>query len=105
MPESDICFMTATEMAHRIRARELSCREVMQAHLTRIDRINPKPLDNIVISPAGMMKKKEAASYDDMATKRRKKHKNKIAGLVISMCYNEQKSKFSLFTNPSYDGK
>ena len=41
MPESDICFMTATEMAHRIRARELSCREVMQAHLTRIDRINP----------------------------------------------------------------
>ena len=42
MSESDICFMTATEMAQRIRARELSCREVMQAHLTRIDRINPK---------------------------------------------------------------
>jgi amidase len=41
MSESDICFMTATEMAHRIRARKLSCREVMQAHLTRIDRINP----------------------------------------------------------------
>jgi amidase len=41
MSESDICFMTATEMAHRIRARQLSCREVMQAHLTRIDRINP----------------------------------------------------------------
>ena len=42
MSESDICFMTATEMSQRIRARELSCREVMQAHLTRIDRINPK---------------------------------------------------------------
>jgi amidase len=41
MSESDIYFMTATEMAHRIRARKLSCREVMQAHLTRIDRINP----------------------------------------------------------------
>jgi hypothetical protein len=37
----------------------------------------------------------------NMAAKRRKKHKNKISGLVISMCYNEQKSKFSLFTNPS----
>jgi len=37
----------------------------------------------------------------DMAAKRRKKHKNKISRLVISMCYNEQKSKFSLFTNPS----
>ena len=42
MSESDICFMTATEMVQRIRARELSCRDVMQAHLTRIDRINPK---------------------------------------------------------------
>jgi len=37
----------------------------------------------------------------DMAAKRRKKHKNKISGLVISMCYNEQKAKFSLFTRPS----
>jgi hypothetical protein len=37
----------------------------------------------------------------DMAAKRRKKHKNKISGLVNSMCYNEQKSKFRLFTNPS----
>jgi hypothetical protein len=26
-----------------------------------------------------------------MAAKMRKKHKNKISGLVISMCYNEQK--------------
>ncbi len=42
MSESDICYMTATEMAQRIQARDLSCREVMQAHLTRIDRINPK---------------------------------------------------------------
>jgi hypothetical protein len=36
-----------------------------------------------------------------MAAKRHKKHKNKISGLVISMCYNEPKSKFSLFKNPS----
>jgi hypothetical protein len=36
-----------------------------------------------------------------MATKRHKKHKNQISGLVISMCHNEQKSKFRLFTNPS----
>jgi amidase len=42
MSESDICFMTATEMAQRIRAGELSCRELMQAHLTQIERINPK---------------------------------------------------------------
>jgi len=30
----------------------------------------------------------------DMAAKRHKKHKNKISWIVISMCYNEQKSKF-----------
>ena len=30
----------------------------------------------------------------DLAAKKRKKHKNKFSGFVISMCYNEQKSKF-----------
>ena len=41
MSTSEICFMTATEMARRIRKRELSCREVMQAHLNQIERVNP----------------------------------------------------------------
>ena len=31
---------------------------------------------------------------NDMAAKRRKKHKNKISESVISMGYNERKSKF-----------
>jgi amidase len=34
--------MTATEMTRRIRARELSCQTVMEAHLEQIDRVNPK---------------------------------------------------------------
>ena len=33
--------MTATEMTKRIRTRALSCREVMEAHLNQIDRVNP----------------------------------------------------------------
>ena len=37
----------------------------------------------------------------NIAAKRRKKHKNQILGLVSSMCYNEQKSNFKLFTNTS----
>jgi hypothetical protein len=36
-----------------------------------------------------------------MAAKRRKRHKNQISGFVNSMCYNEDKSKFRHFTNPS----
>jgi len=36
----------------------------------------------------------EKLIYDIViAAKRRKKHINEISGLVISMCYNEQKSK------------
>ena len=42
MSSPEICFMTATEMVQRIRKQELSALEVMQAHLTQIDRVNPK---------------------------------------------------------------
>jgi amidase len=38
----EICFLTATELAHHIRARELSAVEVMDAHLSQIERVNPK---------------------------------------------------------------
>ena len=41
MSTSEICFMTATEMVQRIHSRELSCREVMEAHLKQIERVNP----------------------------------------------------------------
>jgi amidase len=41
MSNSEICFMTATEMAQRIRNKELSCREVMEAHLNQVERVNP----------------------------------------------------------------
>jgi len=41
MSTTDICFMTATELARRIRTRELSARAVMEAHLTQIERVNP----------------------------------------------------------------
>jgi amidase len=37
----EICFMTATDMSRRIRERALSAREVMEAHLARIERVNP----------------------------------------------------------------
>jgi len=40
-------------------------------------------------------------SNSDIAAKRREKHKNPISELVNSMCYNEQKLKFRLFTNPT----
>jgi len=39
---SDLCFLTATELARRIRAREVSVTEVVQAHLAQIERVNPR---------------------------------------------------------------
>ena len=42
MSYSEICFMTAIELVRRIRAKELSAKEVMEAHLAQIERVNPK---------------------------------------------------------------
>ncbi len=39
---SDISFMTAREMLALIRQKRLSAREVLQAHLRQIERLNPK---------------------------------------------------------------
>jgi amidase len=39
---SDLCFMPARELVDRIRAQEVSAREVMLAHLEQINRVNPK---------------------------------------------------------------
>jgi len=38
---NELCFLDACELATRIRRKELSAREVMQAHLDQITRINP----------------------------------------------------------------
>ena len=48
MSDQDICFLPATELARRIRSRELSAVEVMQAHLAQIERVNP--LVNAIIT-------------------------------------------------------
>jgi amidase len=42
MSHNEICFMTAVELTERIRTKALSCREVMEAHLAQIEKINPK---------------------------------------------------------------
>jgi amidase len=39
---SDICFLTASEMAELIRRKKLSARETLDAHLKQIERVNPQ---------------------------------------------------------------
>jgi len=65
--------------------------------INRIVRIERPPAEGPLTAGCGSLISKSikhSAINIDMAAKRHKKHKNKILGLVISMCYNEQKSKF-----------
>ena len=42
MPANEICYMTAAELARRIKSGVLSAKEVMEFHLAQIERVNPK---------------------------------------------------------------
>jgi amidase len=61
MPNTEICFLTATEMARRIRAKELSAVEVMEAHLEQIERVNPKVNAIVTFLPEQALEQARAA--------------------------------------------
>jgi len=61
MSSSEICFLTATDLAGRIRSREISCREVMQAHLDQIERVNHKVNAIITLLPESGLEQAAAA--------------------------------------------
>ncbi|MDI2029155.1 amidase [Saccharopolyspora sp. TS4A08] len=50
-----LCQRTATELAALLRAREVSAREVMRAHLDRIERLNPKVNAVVSLDPEGAL--------------------------------------------------
>jgi amidase len=55
MASSEICFLTATELARRLRTKELSATEVMEAHLSQIERLNPKVNAIVTLLPEKAM--------------------------------------------------
>ena len=61
MENREICFLTATELARSIRSKELSCLEVMEAHLTQIERVNPKVNAIVTFLPEQALEKARAA--------------------------------------------
>src|SRR5262249_28297017 len=67
MSDLDICFMTATEMARRLRAKDLSAREVVAAHLRQIERVNPKV--NAVVTLIAERAMAVAREADDRLTR------------------------------------
>jgi amidase len=67
MSKFEICFMPATELVQRIRAKELSALEVMEAHLAQIDRVNPKVNAIVTRVPAEQILAQARAADEDLA--------------------------------------
>src|SRR5256714_8369812 len=61
---SSICFMSAVEMARLIRAKKLSAREALAAHLKQIERVNPKV--NAIVTLVAEPATEAAAKADEM---------------------------------------
>jgi amidase len=61
MLTSEICFLPATELARRVRKKDLSVRDVMAAHLGQIERLNPKLNALVTLVPEQAMKQAKEA--------------------------------------------
>src|SRR5579864_5871011 len=62
--DSSICFLSAIEMARLIRAKKLSAREALAAHLKQIERVNPKV--NAIVTLVPEMAADAATKADEM---------------------------------------
>ncbi|MFF7795426.1 amidase [Streptomyces sp. NPDC007991] len=65
MNPADLCFSTATELTAALRRREISAREVVTAHLERIDRVNPSV--NAIVTLVADQALEAAAEADERA--------------------------------------
>ena len=79
-PNSDLCFTAATELAAMIRSKKVSAREVMQAHLAQIERVNPA-VNSIVTLVADRAMADAAAADEELA---RGKPRGPLHGLPIA---------------------
>ena len=64
MPNSDLCFLNATELAPLVRARKISPVEIVQALLSRIDAWNDDLLAYLHVSAAPAMAAAQAAEIE-----------------------------------------
>ena len=63
-PDASTCLMSAVEMARLIRAKKLSAREALAAHLKQIERVNPKV--NAIVTLVPEMAADAAGKADEM---------------------------------------
>jgi amidase len=77
---SSICFMSAIEMARLIRAKKLSAREALAAHLKQIELVNSKV--NAIVTLVPEMAAEAAAKADEMQA--RKEALGTLHGLPVA---------------------
>ena len=65
--DDDLCFTSAVELARLLRSRELSARELLDAFLNRIHRVNPEL--NAIVTLAEERAAAEAAAADEAAAR------------------------------------
>jgi amidase len=65
--DSDICFLPAKQMADLVRQKKLSARELMQAHLKQIHRVNPKVNAIVTLVPEDQLMAQAAAADEALA--------------------------------------
>src|SRR5215813_3240738 len=61
MATTELCFLTAADLVRRIRTKELSCLEVMEAHIAQIERVNPKVNAIVTFLPEQALQQARAA--------------------------------------------
>ena len=77
---SSVCFLSTIEMARLIRARKLSAREALAAHLKQIERVNPKV--NAIVTLVPELAADAAAKADEMQA--RKENLGPLHGLPVA---------------------
>jgi len=63
----ELCFLTAIELQRRLRKKDLSARELLDAHLRQIERVNPKV--NAIVTLVADQARKTALLADESAAK------------------------------------
>ena len=61
MPDSQICFWPAVDLVRRIREKEISAREIMEAHLSQIEQLNPELNAIVTLHPDRALEGAKAA--------------------------------------------
>ena len=76
----ELCFLSATELARRLRKKEIGARELLDAHLRQIERVNPKV--NAIVTLVADQARQAAARADEAAAKNR--FRGPLHGLPIA---------------------